>query len=180
MNPIPIGRGAVLLGSRGLGAAKAEPNVKTLQNALKGLSKATGNPGIDPGPVDGLVGPKLRNAVSQSMSYISGASSSSAISGIAALFGIAGLLAPAATVDQAIFAQSLTLASAVNIATARYANAPNTGAGAGAGTIPPPAAKVTPWYATWWGAGGLILGGVGAVVLVSSLARPRDRLPAGE
>jgi len=48
----------------------SSPAVKTLQVSLAQLAAATGSARFDPGPADGLIGPKTRSAVTQAVAFI--------------------------------------------------------------------------------------------------------------
>ncbi len=147
-----------------------------LQRALTSLSQLTGRAGVDPHGADGLMGPNTRNAVVQSLAVIT-PHIPTAPAQLATVALAAAALTNPSRADQIIVQYAGDLAVAANIAGLAFGG----GAVDAAGDPVPAAPAAPPWYKTWWGVGGIAIGGLGALVLVGSLLSPPPRraLPAG-
>jgi len=184
----------LMFASRGVaGLGAASPAITNLQNALVALAQASGRPAINPGQVDGLLGPKTMMALAAGLQ-----AAAEKIPKDTAATVASAALALGATTTQAInavntYAPQLTLI--IKAATVAYTtglvkpNTPapvddrftkfatmniqrlpagsynaNTDAGAGPGAG---ISLATPWYKTWWGIGSLAVGAVALFILLT-------------
>ncbi len=161
-------------GSSSLGALGAvNENIRRLQNALTALATIRGNPAINPGPIDGLIGSKTVNAVLAALPFIT---DKLGTVGKVAMAGLAILAASKPTeAANLVVSQALTLEIAV-LAAAGLSSG-------GTPQLPPPGGNATPplpgympgnvWYKTWWGMGAIGIGAIGTLALLMSALSPR-------
>lgn len=125
--------------------------VTKLQQSLVNLAQATGHPEFMPGRTDGQLDDATMVAIAAALSiasnelpgYISTALNLAMIGG-----------AGTTTVKNYVSQYATQLAVAFNAAAVKYRKAP---------PAPAPTTPIVvsaPWYTTWWGIGGLIIGGV--------------------
>lgn len=164
--------------SYGLGALPSSPAIGDLQRSLIGLAQASGNPTINPGAADGIVGMKTITAVVSAMSLLT--RHLGQIGGvIQAGLGIYSI-ADQARAGQIIAQYAPQLNDAAKKATLAIATGQQSPGMTPA--IPTPAPGMipgmvgTPWYKTWWGIGAIGVGVVGLLAIL--LVPPRRAAPA--
>jgi hypothetical protein len=135
---------------------------QALQQALTALAAATGNAGFDPGAtdgmlVDGLPSTRVMSAVIQAMPYLKPklGTALTAILTIALAVGSTTTTAKQAVKDYM---------GPIAVAVATIAALKGGGGSSGSALV---AAETTPWYKTWWGAGGLAIGAIGIIYLIT-------------
>jgi hypothetical protein len=170
----------LMISSRGIaGLGAASPAITALQNALVALAQASGRPAINPGQVDGVLGPNTMNALAAGLQV-----AADKIPKDSVVTAVTFALALGSTSSQAIatvntYAPQLTIL--IKTATAAYATGvlkpalapvtdllmmlPGTSAGAALPVLTP-----TPWYKTWWGIGAIA---VGAIVAYKVFLSPK-------
>lgn len=157
-------------------AGTGNASVQKLQESLKALAAVTGKPLIDPGNADGVVGPRTANAVIASMGLLMqhlGSTGGILQAGLA-IYSIADSARTYSLITQ--YASQLDQAArSAAVVWAQQHGAPTTTTPVPTGpTTPFPTAGGMPWWKTWWGIGGIAVGGLALVALI---AAPR-RAPA--
>lgn len=158
------------IGASGIGAT-GWPQIRSMQEALTALSQVTGNVNINPGSTNGFADTRTTTAVIASLGVIGkflGSTTAGLIQATAAIYSIADpehlhglILQYAPRIEQA--------ARAAAIAYTQGGAVPAPAPGPAVPTLPPTGA--TPWYKTWWGIGGIAVGGIGLLAII--LAPPR-------
>lgn len=141
----------------------ASSAVRSLQEALKNLSLATGKFGIDPGVIDGIMGAKTRTATINAMNQI-GSQLPGNMKYLATGLSVAALIG-GSNVDSYIAQFAQPLATAINVSAASYKPSP-----ADAELPALPGIVAPAWYTTTWGKAAI---GVGAVAILYMLLGPR-------
>jgi hypothetical protein len=135
---------------------------QALQNALVALSTATGNPNFNPGKTDGMLENGLPSnqvmvSVAQAMPYLKSKL------GTAMTFVLTVAIALGATSTRAKEAVKSNMGPIAVAVQAIAALKAGSGGGGGGGAL----VLETPWYKTWWGAGGLAVGAIGIIYLIT-------------
>jgi len=150
---------------RGLSALPAgySSQYQAFQQALVSLSNALGDSRINPGSTDGILDNGLPSnatmgALVAALPHLKSklGTATTTILTLALAFGASTTKAKTTVRDY-----MATLTGAINAVAA-------VAAGSGGGSTSTAIALNTPWYKTWWGAGGLVLGAVGLIWLISS------------
>lgn len=123
--------------------------ITKLQQALVNLAQSTNKPQLNPGRVDGVLDDATMACVASALSYAANELPSQ-LSSVVQLALIGGSATSTAKNYVGQYASQLSVA--FNAAAVKYRTAP-----------PPPVmmpgTATGAWYTTWWGIGGLIIGG---------------------
>lgn len=127
--------------------------IAKMQQALANLAQATGKPQFNPGRSDGVLDDATMVAVAAAVS-VAANELPDTLGSVVQLALIGG--ATTSTAKNYVNQYASQLSVAFNAAAVKYKVNPP------APTVYP-IATATPWYTTWWGVGGLIIGGIVAL-----------------
>ncbi len=125
--------------------------IARMQQSLVNLAQATGHPEFVPGRVDGVLDDNTMVAIAAAMSVVANELDGWLSTAIQlALVGGASTSTAKSYISQ--YAPQLSVA--FNAAAIKYKQTPTA-------PVPVPTTAIAvPWYTTWWGIGGIIIGGV--------------------
>lgn len=158
----------------GAGTGTGWPEIRSLQQALVGLSQVTGNITINPGTPNGFPNAQLRNAVIAAMGTLDKFLGAGVAGTLKAGLAIASIANPDYA-DGLILQYARQIDQAARAATLAYTQGGAVAPPAPGATLPPmipPGAAAAPWYKTWWGAGAIAVGVVGVVAILAAPRRP--------
>jgi len=124
--------------------------ITRMQQALVNLAQSTNKPQLNPGRVDGVLDDATMSCVASALSYAANELGGT-IGNVLQLALIGG--SATSTAKNYVGQYASQLAVAFNAAAVKYRTAPP------AATAPVVVASQSAWYTTWWGIGGLIIGG---------------------
>lgn len=138
--------------------------ITKLQQSLVNLAQATNRPQFNPGRIDGVLDDATMIAVSAAFS-VAANELPSQLSTVVQLALIGG--SATTTAKNYIGQYATQLAVAFNAAALKYKQA-------AVPAVPMPMPSGTaPWYTTWWGIGGMIVGGLVVLKFVLGPSSPR-------
>lgn len=128
--------------------------ITKMQQALVNLAQSTNKPQLNPGRVDGVLDDATMSCVASAFSYAAGELPST-LSSVVQLALIGG--SATSTAKNYVTQYASQLAVAFNAAAVKYRTAPPVP------VVMPGVGTSGAWYTTWWGIGGLIIGGAFAL-----------------